>query len=1040
MSKGSEAYIVFKHLQRPQKWGNTWTGYVESQEKYDEFVSALAAFGISFKTLRTRPSLSVKGRLLLCTQRGGVSIKEDVPFKVVESKKRGCIFQKCSEEEATSELAATLTEDPESPGARKGLCPAMMFVKQIERYPEFRVPYLSQYSTRRGREAAVSTTISRLKLALKKEAAGKPVLRQRRIYITMDDHTCHHHHGSDSICEEQPVNTNVLQNKAEMAQPNRTSTRKIGSCLTYYVKEVLVADKPNPRISSDDCYATKRSINDHIQRALRKEGFSSVEQKGITRCVEELNEKSPMTSPLFFTYEQRRRRELQRRRIELQSDSERQAVQLDCDVLATVASECKTALLHCAHTNFMKNLMLKYFEVVVCMEAVYDRTNYALPVFLICFKTPSSYAVVGAFVIHFEMADCIEEMLDLLKASDSDTVSTKFWVVKHSQADIRAFSSSFPRSHPLLCNFHREQAWSGWRSEEASIASNISLVKKMLQEVACSKNEDGRKLVVEALEQSPYWQENKNLQEFICQKWLLVREILAKMHKYAFRFDNTDEDSETKSGKLQACLTQGGSRHEVRGLVRVFAKMISPESEVQALQVSTNSLPSYPLLHDTLPKFLHGKASTVTKQIMEHLTRAANYRRSEIKPGKEEGTFFVQSTAQSSSFDEVNINVPSCTCSYFVQNASPCRHLAAVLLLDEGWDFSRLPAAYRNEPHTKAHADADCASQQTVSKASEMEVCINVEQNEPHMTAYEYADSTSQEIISEASHMEVFIEAEPNEPHITAQEDVDSMSQEKISEASQMEACMKAEPNYPHAAAHEDADSTLWETISKASGMDVCIKVEPNEPDMTVCEGSNCTSQEMISKASEMELCVKLEPNEPHMTVYEGSNCTSLEMISKASQVEVCVKVEPNELDTRAHKNVDCASQEMISKALEMEACVKVERGVQPTEFLFERCTERHKVEVFRQSTSRTKSQIGAQIEEIDSLLCYVHDNTVLQRVLDKFNQVGALVERNVPGCSAVRIERETDEGHSSSKRKGVTPTASIKKKKDYSRPVHRMR
>ncbi|XP_075531373.1 uncharacterized protein LOC142564307 [Dermacentor variabilis] len=135
MSKGSEAYIVFKHLQRPQKWGNTWTGYVESQEKYDEFVSALAAFGISFKTLRTRPSLSVKGRLLLCTQRGGVSIKEDVPFKVVESKKRGCIFQKCSEGEETSELAATLTEDPESPGVRKGLCPAMMFVKQIERCP-----------------------------------------------------------------------------------------------------------------------------------------------------------------------------------------------------------------------------------------------------------------------------------------------------------------------------------------------------------------------------------------------------------------------------------------------------------------------------------------------------------------------------------------------------------------------------------------------------------------------------------------------------------------------------------------------------------------------------------------------------------------------------------------------------------------------------------------------------------------------------------------------------------------------------------------
>lgn len=1009
MSKAPEAYIVCKHLQCAQKLGNTWTGYVDSQEEYDEFIRDLAAFGISFNTLRTRSSLSEKGRLLLCTQRGDVVINEDAPFKVVETSKRCSIFQKPSQEEETSGLEATSTESTEPPCLKKGICTAMMSVKQIERYPEFRVPHLNQYSTKRGRDAAVATALSRLRLALKKEAAGKPVLRQHRFYISMDVKGCHHHHVSDSICEEQPVNVNALQNKTELAEPNQTSTGIIGRCLTYYVKEVLVTNKPSPVITSEDCYATKQCISDHIQRALRKDGFSSLKRKGIAKCVEELNEKVPMTSPLFFTYEQRTRRELQ-------SDDEHQTVQLDCDVLAAVASECKAALLRCTHTDFVKNLMLKYCDIVLCMEAAYGGTDYALPVFLIYFKTPSCHAVVGAFVVHFEMANCMEEMLDLFKASDSDSVSTKFWVIEHSRADIEALCCTFPRSHPLLCNFHREQAWRGWRSKEASILSNVSLVKKMLQRVAHSKNDEERKLAVEALEQSPHWQRNKKLQGFICQKWLLLSEMLAKMRKCAFRFDDMDEDLETKSEKLQACLTEGGSHHDVRGLVRVFAKTFSPESEKQALQVSTSSLPSYPLFNVALPKFLHGKPSAVTKQIMEHLTRAANYRRLEINPGEEEGTFFVQSTAQSSSFHEVNVNVPSCTCSFFVQTALPCRHLAAVFLLVEGWDFSRLLATYRNGPHMTAHEDADSTSQETVSKASQMEVSIKAEPDDPDMTAREDADSVSQETVSKALQMEVSTKVEPYDPDMTAHEDADCTLQEMISEASQMEAYVKVEPNEPYMTAHEGADCTLQEMAS----------------DMTAHEGADCTSQEAISKASEMEVCVKVEPNEPHVTAYEDAGFLLQETISEASQTEVCIKVEPNEPHLTAHEDADYASQETISKASETGACVKVEWDLQPAELLVEVSTAEPEQDL-EQSLSLMKSQIGAQMEEIDSLLCHVRDNTVLQWVLDKFNQVGALVERHVPGCSAASIERWTAEGCSNIKRKGATLVVSTKKKKDFS-------
>lgn len=62
----------------------------------------------------------------------------------------------------------------------------------------------------------------------------------------------------------------------------------------------------------------------------------------------------------------------------------------------------------------MQKRLLKYGDDVVCLDATYKTTDYSLTLFFIVVTTASHFAVVGAFVVQFETAECIDEVLQVL--------------------------------------------------------------------------------------------------------------------------------------------------------------------------------------------------------------------------------------------------------------------------------------------------------------------------------------------------------------------------------------------------------------------------------------------------------------------------------------------------------------------------------------------------------------------------------------------------------------------------------------------------
>lgn len=97
----------------------------------------------------------------------------------------------------------------------------------------------------------------------------------------------------------------------------------------------------------------------------------------------------------------------------LPQGDEQQSAPPDADVLHTVAEECVETLLLCIQTELMRKLLLKYGGNVVCLDATYKTINYSLTLVFIMAKTLSNFIVVGAFVVQFETAGCIEKALQI---------------------------------------------------------------------------------------------------------------------------------------------------------------------------------------------------------------------------------------------------------------------------------------------------------------------------------------------------------------------------------------------------------------------------------------------------------------------------------------------------------------------------------------------------------------------------------------------------------------------------------------------------
>ena len=187
----------------------------------------------------------------------------------------------------------------------------------------------------------------------------------------------------------------------------------------------------------------------------------------------------------------------------------------------------KQQLLWVHQTDWQKQLLVRYGNVISLIDATYKTTKYELALFFICVRTNVGYSVVAEFIVQSESADNIKEALRKLKSWNPDW-DPRFFMSDYSEAELAAVQAVFPSTKVYLCDFHHEQAWLRWcRDHEHGLISGTRYPSRTTSYMCLGASSWWRQgeLAVNELKACQVWKNHHNVCQWLSNMWLSIPEV-----------------------------------------------------------------------------------------------------------------------------------------------------------------------------------------------------------------------------------------------------------------------------------------------------------------------------------------------------------------------------------------------------------------------------------------------------------------------------------------------------------------------------------
>ena len=94
-------------------------------------------------------------------------------------------------------------------------------------------------------------------------------------------------------------------------------------------------------------------------------------------------------------------------------------------------------LLWVHQTEWQKELMARYGNLMTLMDVTYKTTKYELALFFVCVQTNVGYSVVGEFIVQSENTENIKEAIEVLKKWNPNW-KPKYFMADYSEAELTA--------------------------------------------------------------------------------------------------------------------------------------------------------------------------------------------------------------------------------------------------------------------------------------------------------------------------------------------------------------------------------------------------------------------------------------------------------------------------------------------------------------------------------------------------------------------------------------------------------------------------
>ena len=301
-----------------------------------------------------------------------------VPFIVSTTRKQHCQFGKLYYKERPASSGRTRLQ-----GTRKIGCPAHVHVYELTLFPSFAITTESEdckLGSRKLKEIK-ARKITELKESL---AIGKKVETETKYFVLLPTKGAHgsYHPTSGAAGFAQRVHPKIIEKINLLVGEGTTEVQEIKRALRHYVLHVLFPDPSNrPDDTNRAYYPTNTDIENHVYSAKCAQELSKLDQYNLSLKIEQWKREKPSTLFHYRPYKEMK-----------QEHS-------DCTLVTAddQQAEFSQTLLYVHQEQWQQQLLRRYGNTIVLIDATYKTTKYELPMFFVTVKTNVGYTPIADF-------------------------------------------------------------------------------------------------------------------------------------------------------------------------------------------------------------------------------------------------------------------------------------------------------------------------------------------------------------------------------------------------------------------------------------------------------------------------------------------------------------------------------------------------------------------------------------------------------------------------------------------------------------------
>ncbi|XP_065641332.1 calcium-responsive transcription factor [Hydra vulgaris] len=285
-------------------------------------------------------------------------------------------------------------------------CPAKVHIKEILKFPEFKVYRDSEWLRK--------DTSKKLCLAL---TGNKNMIVSRKYVLIIPDITVHRNHLIGNAAGLlQPISDELVIKIGELVKVGVNSVTEMRPHLENFV-HINFSSRSMPNKSNKRFFPLDETIRNHMLKARKKMCHSLIDQECLNKKVAEW---ANNYKKAFIKF---------RPKGENNSEDNNQDLQ--------------KSLLFIFQDKWQRRLLLRYGNELSFLDATYRTTRYALPLFFLVVKTNVDYQIVAIFVCKNETTEAIKEALIFIKKWNP-SFQPKYFMTDYSNEEINSLESVFP--------------------------------------------------------------------------------------------------------------------------------------------------------------------------------------------------------------------------------------------------------------------------------------------------------------------------------------------------------------------------------------------------------------------------------------------------------------------------------------------------------------------------------------------------------------------------------------------------------------------